>query len=173
MREKDLADLQSFLTELQAETDRGLALVGLALLDEKLLETLQAFFVDGKSSARLLTDPNAPLGTLSARIEACAALGLITPEEHQEIGLLRRVRNEFAHKRHGLDFNSPKVAGLCTSLNSNLPGDAKLASNRVRFINSTVLLTLSLFYRAEWVAKEKRAPKIWGDPEMSEWRSEG
>ncbi|MDG9768007.1 MltR family transcriptional regulator [Stenotrophomonas maltophilia] len=172
MREKDLADLQNFLTELQAETDRGLALVGLALLDEKLLETLQAFFVDGKSSTRLLTDPNAPLGTLSARIEACAALGLITPDEHQEIGLLRRIRNEFAHKRHGLDFNSPKVAGLCTSLKSNLPmDDARLASNRFRFINATVLLTLSLFYRAEWVAKEKRVPKIWGDPEMSDWRT--
>ncbi len=48
--------------------------------------------------------------------------------------------------------------------------DARLASNRFRFINATVLLTLSLFYRAEWVAKEKRAPKIWGDPEMSDWR---
>ena len=74
MRLDHAEDLAKFVEELKRETDRGLPLVGAALIDEKLLETLQAFFVEGKSSNKLLTEGNAPLGTFSSRIEACYAL---------------------------------------------------------------------------------------------------
>lgn len=38
-------DLASFVKELQNETDRGLPLVGAALIDDKLLNSLESFFV--------------------------------------------------------------------------------------------------------------------------------
>ena len=156
-------DLASFVKELQAETDRGLPLVGAALIDEKLLNTLESFFVEGRSAEKLLTAPNAPLGTFSSRIDACYSLALIDKFEYQEIGVIRKIRNEFAHARHGLSFEAEKIKGLCTSLQSPLPegGDYPVNTPRFRLVNAIVCIVLRLYYRPEWVAKEKLEPRSW------------
>jgi hypothetical protein len=156
-------DLASFVNELQAETDRGLPLVGAALIDEKLLNTLESFFVEGKPATKLLTAPNAPLGTFSSRIDACYSLALIDKFEYQEIGLIRKIRNEFAHAKHGLSFQNEKIMGLCSSLQSPLPegGDYPVDTPRFRLVNAIVCVVLRLYYRAEWVAKERLEPRSW------------
>jgi len=173
MEEKDRVDLAKFFAELQRETDRGLPLVAAALLDEKLLEALQSFMCVGKAADRLLIDPNAPLGTFSSRIEACYSLGLIDQFEYQEISLIRKIRNAFAHAKHGLTFDNEKIGGLCASLKSDLPEGEEYPVNhaRFRFINSTVCLVLRLYYRGAWVARERRQPKTWVDSDQTRWRS--
>jgi len=173
MRLDHAEDLAKFVEELKRETDRGLPLVGTALIDEKLLETLQAFFVEGKSSNKLLTEGNAPLGTFSSRIEACYALGLIDEFECQEIGLIRKVRNEFAHSKHGLSFQTEKIKGYCTSFKSDLPEGSGYPINepRFRFMNAVVCVVLRLYYRAAWVQKERREPKTWVTADATRWRS--
>ncbi|MDQ3287742.1 MAG: transcriptional regulator [Pseudomonadota bacterium] len=173
MKEEDTADLAHFFSELQRETDRGLPLVAAALIDEKLLDALQSFLCLGKASERLLSGSNAPLGTFSARIEACFALGLIDEFEYQEISLVRKIRNVFAHSKHGLSFSNDKVLGLCTNFKSNLPqgSDYPVNEARFRFINATVCLVLRLYYRDAWVAQERRQPKVWVAPDQSRWRS--
>ena len=166
-------DLAKFVAELKRETDRGLPLVGAALVDDRLTETLRAFFCAGVSTEKLLDGPNAPLGTFSSKTEACFSLGLIDEFEYTEIGLIRKVRNEFAHAKHGLDFSSPRIQGLCSSLKSDLPegSDYPLQDPRFRFTNALVVLALRLYYRPEWVAKEQRKPKTWVDPSATKWRS--
>ena len=114
-------DLAQFVEELRRESDRGLALVAAALIDDKLAETLRSFSCEGTSARKLIDGMNAPLGTFSARIEACFSLGLIDDYEYKEISLMRRVRNEFAHAKHGIHFQTPRVQGLCSSLKSDLP----------------------------------------------------
>ena len=173
MRLDHAEDLAQFVDELKRETDRGLPLVAAALLDEKLLETLSAFFCMGKSAERLLTESNAPLGTFSSRIEACFALGLIDEHEQQEITLIRKVRNEFAHAKHGLSFCSEKIKGLCSSLNSDLPQGSNypITEARFRFINAVVCMALRLYYRPDWVAKERRVAKSWVASDATKWRS--
>lgn len=173
MKHEDMQELASFFGELQRETDRGLPLVAAALVDEKLLEALQSFLCEGKAAERLLSEPNAPLGTFSSRIEACFALGLIDEHEYREITLIRKVRNLFAHARHGLSFENEKVAGLCASFKSELPSGAEYERSgaRFRFINATVSTILRLYYRDKWVALERRTPKSWIRPEETGWRS--
>ncbi len=106
MRTDDLNDLSRFLGELQAESGRGLALVGTSVLDDKLRATLGSFFIECNAASRLLEIANAPLGTFSALADACFALGLIDQGEHKEISLIRKVRNEFAHGLHGTKLAS-------------------------------------------------------------------
>lgn len=173
MKDEDLQELSTFFAELQSETDRGLPLVAAALIDEKLMETLQSFFCEGKAADRLLSEVNAPLGTFSSRIEACFALGLIDEHEYREITLVRKVRNLFAHARHGLMFTNDKVAGLCSAFASPLPSGSQYeaAGARFRFINATVSIILRLYYRAKWVALERRTPKSWVKHEETGWRS--
>jgi mannitol operon repressor len=101
MKPEDRTDLARFLEELQHESDRGLALVGGAVVDDKLRATLAAFFVECSAVAKLIDQGNAPLGAFSARADACLALGLIDDFEYSEINLVRKIRNEFAHGLHG------------------------------------------------------------------------
>lgn len=166
-------DLASFTAELQQESDRGLALVAAALIDEKLGETLAAFFCETYKASRLLSDGNAPLGSFSARIQLCHALGLIDAFEHSEIELLRKVRNEFAHARHGMSFKNTRIVGLCATLASDLPEGAgyPVSDPRFRFTNATIALVLRLYHRPDWVALERRAPKEWVAREATRWRS--
>jgi DNA-binding MltR family transcriptional regulator len=173
MRDADQEDLSRFLTELQTETDRGLALVAASVLDDKLRGVLTAFFAENSAASRLLDSGNAPLGTFSSRADACHALGLIDDFEHQEITLVRKVRNEFAHGLHGTRFQTEPIRGFCSSLKSNLPEDAghPTTDARFRFINSVVSLVSRLYYRSEWVAKERRAAKEWVSPDQVRWRS--
>ena len=166
-------DLAKFIDELRRETDRGLPLVGAALIDDRLTETLRSFFCKVPSTAKLLDDSNAPLGTFSARTEACYSLGLIDEFEYNEIGLIRKVRNEFAHAKHGMSFSTQRVEGLCSSLKSDLPEEAgyPIKDPRFRFTNAVIVLALRLYHRPEWVALEQRNSKTWVDKKATKWRS--
>lgn len=166
-------DLAKFVEELKRETDRGLPLVAAALIDDRLTEALRSFFCELPSASKLLDDVNAPLGSFSSRTEACYALGLIDEFEYTEIGLVRKVRNEFAHAKHGLTFASPRIQGLCSSLKSDLPEGAgyPLTEPRFRFTNAVVVLALRLYHRPEWVALERRKQKAWVDSNATRWRS--
>ncbi|MGB5080714.1 MAG: hypothetical protein WBO23_08220 [Burkholderiales bacterium] len=57
-------DLAKFVEELKRETDRGLPLVGAALIDDRLTETLRAFFcpVPGCLTTQTLPSVHSPLG---------------------------------------------------------------------------------------------------------------
>jgi mannitol operon repressor len=166
MRDADLKDFSAFLREFQSETDRGAALVGAAMIDQKLADTLRSFFVVGKTVktvTELLDSGTAPLGTFSARIKAAYALGLIDDVELTECDLIRKIRNEFAHTIHGTTFAEPKIMTLCDRLQSDVPGGRETFKDNPRgmFINAVILTVMCLTYRAEWVAKEKRTTKSW------------
>lgn len=163
MREDDLKDFSSFLKEFQSETDRGAALVGAALIDQKLSDILEAFMVNNKIADELLNGANAPLGALSARTKAAYAFGLIDDHELGECDLIRKIRNEFAHSIHGTTFFDQKIHSLCKNLKSDLPGERKDFSDKPRemFINAVILIVLRLTYRSERVSKERRITKTW------------
>jgi len=101
------------------------------------------------------------------------ALGLIDGSEYQEIRLIRKVRNEFAHGLHGTTFNSEPIAGYCRTLKSNLPegADHPVDEPRFRFINAVVTLVSRLYYRPEWVTQDRRKSKEWVTAEQVRWRS--
>lgn len=133
MEATDVEYLARFLGELQTETDRGLPLVGAALIDARLQETLRAFMCEHRTAGKLLDEVNAPLGAFSARAQTCYALGLIDDHEYAEIELIRKVRNEFAHAKHGTTFRSDRVQGLCSSLKADLPEGAGYPTSDPRF----------------------------------------
>lgn len=156
MTPEDLKYFSDFLREFQGETDRGAALVGAALIDSRLERLLCSHLAVEEVAADLITLNNAPLGTFSARIKLSYALGLITEIEFKEAETIRRVRNEFAHSVHGLDFNGQKVAALCRNLKANTPDGKRFDENpRQLFINSVILLSMALWYRPEHTAPFK------------------
>lgn len=162
MRENDLKYFSEFLKEFQAETDRGAALVGAALIDDRLMRLLKAHFIECKESEDMLNGVNAPLGAFSARIKMTYSLGLITDLECRECNYIRRIRNEFAHKVHGLTFKDNKVHDLCQNLKANTPDGASFDGDaRQLFINSVILTSLALWYRPDYNKQNKAKQYEW------------
>jgi mannitol operon repressor len=169
---EELRALATFSKEFNGETDRGAALVGAALVDNRLEELLRAHLADNPVSEDLLTGgATAVLGSFSARIKMCYALGLITKLEYEECEIVRKVRNAFAHRLHGLSFADQQVTDWCKNLRAS-PTSELVA--RKRYINSIMTMCMVLWYRPahassisvkarEWpwhLAKEHSEPTV-------------
>ncbi|MDF7802036.1 MltR family transcriptional regulator [Pontiellaceae bacterium B1224] len=163
-----LSDFGMFLKELAAETDRGCAIISMALIDIRLKEILLAFLVDSKSTSELIEGFNAPLSSLSARTKAAFSLGLLTKQEYDNINIFRKIRNEFAHHPHGISFTTPTIISLCSSITLRFELLAKNEeqttdmnsindkSARMKFSIGIFVLTSMIMIRARCAMSEKR-----------------
>jgi mannitol operon repressor len=161
MWEKDphFRGFSAMLKELNAETDRGAALVVTSFLDRLLGDALTAFLIENESTRALLVGFNAPLGTLSTKIAACHALGIITEGEMRQSNILRKVRNEFAHQIE-VTFENGRVKDLCG--NFSVPEKDQAANARGKFIKASMLLLIALINRPHNVAQKRLTCSDWG-----------
>jgi len=104
-----------FIQLLRQESERGQVLISAGFLEKQLKDVLLGFMIDNPQTRGLVEGANAPLGTFDARIEACYALGLITEDEHNDLILIRRIRNEFAH-HIDTSFETLSVVSRCSQL---------------------------------------------------------
>lgn len=144
-----LKDFSEFLTEFNKETERGAALAAAAFLDDLLGRVISNFLISNDSGHALMDGFNAPFGTLSARIAACHAMGLISDIEFRECEIVRKVRNEFAHKVK-MSFENDRVKSLCALMKGSVPGEKKA---RGQFTSAAVILILNLTNRPHYVAQ--------------------
>ena len=158
MRKEDMEYYSEFLKEFQKETDRGCALVGAALLDNQLEDTLRSFFLKCKASEELLSTYG-PLGSFSSRIKLAYCIGAIVEPEYHELEIIRNIRNEFAHGLHGISFETQRIKDLCSNFKSDTPGDIS-NDPRFQFINAVVCTSSGLFYRSELVSFKEIVVKL-------------
>lgn len=152
-----LIPFTEFLAEFNKETERGAALTAAALLDDLLQKVIEAFLVKNKSGKSLSDGFNAPLGTLSSRIVACHAMGLISDEEYRECELIRKIRNEFAHKMK-MSFEIEPVRGLSSSMHYKVPDER---APRGQFTSSAVVMLMRLTNRAHYVGQKSLTYQEW------------
>jgi mannitol operon repressor len=148
------------LTELHSETDRGVALVVTSCLDKILGDSIASFCIENDSSRALLNGFNAPLGTLSTKIAACHALGIISDDEMRECQILRRVRNAFAHEIE-VTFDKGSVKDLCGNL--SFPPPEENDNVRGRFVKGSILLLINILNRPFHVAKRRLTAVDWNN----------
>lgn len=156
-----LVGFVEFLDELNKETPRGAALAAAAFLDDLLGEVINAFLIANESSRKLTDGFNAPLGTLSSRIVACHAMGLLSDAEARECDLVRKVRNEFAHKVK-MSFDNERVRGLCASMTLKAqPYEDVTVDTRGQFTSAAVALILNLTNRPHYVRQRALKYQSW------------
>lgn len=119
-----LEKLGPYLEVLNAESARGKVLVSTGFLEEQLKEILVAHFLECPEAGELVEGGSAPLATLSARISACYVLGLITKNEHDDLQIIRKIRNDFAHDLH-TTFDTERVVNRCRELRHAAKHDPK------------------------------------------------
>ncbi|HWA94574.1 MAG TPA: MltR family transcriptional regulator [Terracidiphilus sp.] len=156
-----LKDFIEFLDVLNKESERGAALISLAMIDGLLEKTILAFLIDDKESKRLLEGFNAPLGNLSTRASAAFSLGLISEKEFRECTRLRKVRNEFAHSVHQ-KFSDQCVRDICATLEFSIRDEPdKKVEPRSQFSTAAISLILNLTNRPAYVAKKRIVYHEW------------
>ena len=112
--------INAVMDEMDKESDRACVILALAEIDQVLRDLLEAFFIPPSQSSKkyglTLFGPDEPAGTLSARIELSYRSGLIPEWCQKEAHILRRIRNDFAHKPLGHTFASSPTRELVQSL---------------------------------------------------------
>lgn len=160
--EPELAELSEFLAVQNKQDDRGAAMVAASMIDERLRDILEGFFIEGSASKELLDGAHAPLGTFSARAIAARSLGLIEEGEFREVNFVRKIRNEFAHDWKTASFDAPRIADLCANLPWLGPPEHEKGSKpRDRFNVAIAVLLIDLMWRTRLVKKERRSAKSW------------
>jgi DNA-binding MltR family transcriptional regulator len=99
-----------FEREVQSESQRAMAILSVAILDEALTCLLRTTLLPCTSSTDPLFDGSyAPLGSFSTKIDFANRMGLITPDVSQSLHLVRRIRNEFAHNIASCSFEHAEI----------------------------------------------------------------
>ena len=162
------SDFKFFEDSLKRETDRGLSLVAGSLLHPALHDLL----------SKVLIDDRAPTDTTSGRIDAselthgsfsecikkCYALGLISKHVRIQLDTIRDIRNDFAHAREPLDFNSDRMQKhVAKQFSPGTPRDhmpdnpLKQTANRDRFI----LAVLGVLYHLRELTSRVKGLEAW------------
>ena len=105
-----------FRFSLNAETDRGCALMVAAFLDSKLEQLLAARFVDDPKVIAAHLSQSGPLATFSSRIDAAYLLGLIGKNVRRDLHLIRKIRNDFGHTHEAIQFSDERMHNRCKEL---------------------------------------------------------
>jgi DNA-binding MltR family transcriptional regulator len=107
-------NLNAFSGPFRAESDRACAVLGAALIDERLK---QLFDRRLHFSNNELLKYSGALGSFSSRITVARALAWITADVHFDLDQIRDIRNKFAHNAdHELSFADQSTADKCRTL---------------------------------------------------------
>jgi DNA-binding MltR family transcriptional regulator len=105
----------SRLFQPEEENGRAIAIVGAAFLDMQLSHILLNFLVDDDTEAKRLLQYDQPLGTYGSRIGTAYCLGLIGQMVRDDLRLIGKIRNQFAHNLYA-SFTDEKVQNWCRAL---------------------------------------------------------
>lgn len=108
-------------TDLEAESDRGLALVTADYLSNLLEALLRQVFVDGRSKGMKdilsgLFAEVGPLGTFATRTRLAFLMGLIGTDTYHALEVIRDLRNDAAHSVAPFSLESPGPREMCRRL---------------------------------------------------------
>jgi mannitol operon repressor len=156
----NLKDFLPYLDELNKESPRGKVLISTGYLEQMLKDILSGFMIEDKIVEDLFEGGNAALGTFSARSKLVYTLGLISKAEFQDIDLIRRIRNDFAHDMKA-SFADDTVKSRCSLLKHKAADEFGKVSAEGQFTSAATGLLLNLVNRAAYVSAERRSYRNW------------
>lgn len=126
-RDKHLNYLAEAQKELETESDRGIVLVCLSILDELLAELLQTKLLRDEKLMKDMFGTKGVFGQFDDKVKACYAMGLISQLDYDLFKKLQNVRNKFAHRVLDISFDEPAIQDVCRHI--ALPKNAYMPRN--------------------------------------------
>lgn len=146
--------LMALIEEMTGESDRSVAIVGAAWVEESLAAAIEAFLEPHAKSVERLLQRTGPLAAFSAKIDLARLLGMTSNEIWSDLHAIRKIRNEFAHvvaheaDQTRLTFASGQINLMCMGLNCvsiEKPTDARAAFTRACAILNADFETVRFF----------------------------
>ncbi len=112
MPEKD--DFEAIEKEVEDASDRSAAIVVAAVIDRYLeWAILEALDRKDDKTRRNLTSNGGALDGFFSKIHLAYAMGLINRQKRNELDLIRRIRNTFAHSAKNITFDTSSITEEC------------------------------------------------------------
>lgn len=95
--------------------DRAIVIIGSSFLETILEHILIEFFPEGEKEVEVLLSYDKPLGTYSNKVRMIYCLGLIERKVMQDLKLIGKIRNRFAHDLT-VSFDDRDITDWCKQL---------------------------------------------------------
>lgn len=154
------SDWQSIVEEFQHTSDRSVVILGSSYLNNHLGRLLKCYLVNDENNTAKLLGPEAPLGTLGARIRAAYGMGLISSHEFHDLSLILEIHNIFRISLDRSKLTDDNIRIRCNAL--RIPREVLVADEtptpRRLFEFATALLSGQLIVRANQAESHRRTP---------------
>lgn len=115
MNINDFNKLKPFFDTFQGESDRACGILAGVLLDSLLETLLKTVMLE--STPKDIFRGSGALATFSGKTDMAYYLGYISKDEYEELKVIRKIRNDFAHEiNHTLSFSTPTIADKTRNL---------------------------------------------------------
>lgn len=148
-------DILQFNLILFKETDRGAALMAASYLEELLEKLLIKFFINDNGLTNKLLNGYGGLSSFSSKIDLAFLLGLISKKTQNNLHLIRKIRNEFAHSADFIGFSKSSINNRCNELKC----DNWQENNSSKDIFISVVFILSGLINSKTIEEDKRKKK--------------
>lgn len=105
----------SELFNFAEQNERAIAILGGSFLEMILEHIILAYLPEEDKEVQKLMDVNQPLGNFSNKISFCYCLGLIEKVVKDDLNLIRKIRNKFAHDLF-VSFQDEQIKSWCKEL---------------------------------------------------------
>lgn len=110
-----LAAFHTMFNERQSNDERTIAIIGATFLDQLLENILINFMVEDEKEIKRLIGIDGALGTYSSRVTATYCFGLISKTVRDDLRIVGKIRNRFAHHLEA-SFDTEPIRDWCFSL---------------------------------------------------------
>jgi len=126
-----------FDKSIRTESTRAKVVLSVCYLDELLRQLVEMLLKPAaENDDSLLDGPEAPLSSVSAKIDLGWRMGAIPDDTRTSLHLVRKIRNRFAHRLATCDFDDPKIRSWNSELHKL--NDHATADRRATFSDGPV-----------------------------------
>ncbi len=109
-------EVAQMAARLKDESDRAAALIVAAWVDDALTEMVINHLIQDEKLIEEMFRPMGPLGSFSSKIHLAYLTGTISKMVHENLEIIRNIRNDFAHSRTHLRFSDQSISDRCRNL---------------------------------------------------------
>ena len=109
-------DLKEAFSEIESGSDRSVAIVCSAYVEDQLTAALKSKMEDDEVVLREMFRSSGPLGSFSAKINIGYLFRLYEKEVKRELDTIKEIRNSFAHIAKTRTFDSQRIRDLANNL---------------------------------------------------------
>jgi DNA-binding MltR family transcriptional regulator len=158
MINRDKAEIEMSMNAIMdGENELSCALLGASLIDLHLTMLLEKFFINGKTSERILSNTGFA-GNLRARADLAYVLGLINKKDYNNILKILEIRNVFGHEHTIASFASRKISKLCEKLtidDSKLKDETDEEWSLIKFRSVCILIIVHIDFIKDQIVKSE------------------